>query len=42
MAIYKVLFEKLEPPPPPKMSYMSYNDHTWYSYALPKQDPKNI
>ena len=41
MAIYKVLFEKLVGPPP-KMSYMSYNDHTWYSYALPKQDPKNI
>ena len=25
-----------------KMSHISYNDGTWHSYALPKEDPKNI
>ena len=26
--------------PPP--SHISYNDKTWHSYALPREDPKNI
>ena len=24
------------------MSYISYNDDTWYSYTLPKENRKNI
>ena len=24
------------------MSHISYNDGTWHSYTLPKEDPKNI
>ena len=29
------------PPPPPKnLSHISYNDETWNSYNLPKEDPK--
>ena len=26
----------------PKMSQMSYNNETWHSYTLPKEEPKNI
>ena len=26
-------------PPPQNMSYISYNDDTWYSYTLPKENP---
>ena len=22
--------------------HISYNDETWYSYTLPKEDPKNV
>ena len=29
-------------PPSINLSYISYNDGTWHSYTLPKQDPKNI
>ena len=25
----------------PKMSYISYDDDTWQSYTLPKEDPKS-
>ena len=29
--------------PLPKICHMlSYNDETWYSYTLPKENPKNI
>ena len=28
--------------PPLNMSYISYNDDTWHSSVLPKEDPKNI
>ena len=24
------------------MFYISYNDDTWHSFTLPKEDPKNI
>ena len=24
------------------LSDMSYNDETWHSYIMPKEDPKNI
>ena len=24
------------------LSHISYNDETWHSYALPKENPKNI
>ena len=24
------------------LSHISYNDETWHSYTLPKEDPKNI
>ena len=24
------------------LSHKSYNDETWHSYTLPKDDPKNI
>ena len=24
-----------------KSVHISYNDETWYSYTLPKEDPKN-
>ena len=27
--------------PLPKMSYISYDDDTWQSYTLPKEDPKS-
>ena len=27
-------------PPPQNMSYISYNDDTWYSYTLPKENHK--
>ena len=27
-------------PPPLNLSHISYNDETWYSYTLPKEDPK--
>ena len=27
----------------PKICHtMSYNDETWHSYTLPKEDPKNV
>ena len=29
-------------PPSKNLSYISYNDETWHSYTLPKEDPKNI
>ena len=29
-------------PPPKNLSHISYNDETWHSYTLPKEDPKNI
>ena len=29
-------------PPSINLSYISYNDGTWHSYTLPKEDPKNI
>ena len=29
-------------PPLPKICHISYNDETWHSYTLPKEDPKNI
>ena len=29
-------------PSPQTLSHISYNDETWHSYTLPKQDPKNI
>ena len=29
-------------PPPLNMSHIFYNDETWSSYKLPKEDPKNI
>ena len=29
-------------PPPKNLSNISYNDYTWHSYTLPKEDPKNI
>ena len=29
-------------PPPLNLSHISYIDETWHSYALPKDDPKNI
>ena len=25
-----------------KLSHICYNDETWHSYTLPKEDPKNI
>ena len=28
--------------PPENRSHISYNDETWNSYTLPKEDPKNI
>ena len=28
--------------PLPKIVHISYNDETWHSYILPKEDPKNI
>ena len=28
--------------PPKNLSHISYNDKTWYSYTLPKEDPENI
>ena len=27
-------------PPSLNLSHISYNDETWHSYALPKEDPK--
>ena len=24
------------------LSHISYNDETWHSYTLPKEDPKNL
>ena len=24
------------------LSHVSYNDETWHSYILPKEDPKNV
>ena len=29
-------------PPPKNLSLISYNDETWHSYTLPKEDPKNV
>ena len=29
-------------PSPWNLSHISYNDETWYSYTLPKEDQKNI
>ena len=29
-------------PPVPKICHTSYNDETWHSHALPKEDQKNI
>ena len=29
-------------PPPLHLPHTSYNDETWHSYILPKEDPKNI
>ena len=29
-------------PPPYNLSHISYNDETWNSYILPKEDPKKI
>ena len=28
--------------PPQNLRHISYNDQTWHSYTLPKEDPKNI
>ena len=28
--------------PLPKICHTSYNDETWHSYTLPKEDPKII
>ena len=28
--------------PLPKICHTSYNDETWHSYTLPKEDQKNI
>ena len=28
--------------PPQNLQHISYNDQTWHSYTLPKEDPKNI
>ena len=28
--------------PPSDLSHISYNDETWRSYTLSKEDPKNI
>ena len=29
-------------PPPLNLWQISYNDETWHSYTLPKEDSKNI
>ena len=29
-------------PPPLNLSQISYNNETWHSYTLPKDDSKNI
>ena len=29
-------------PPLSKICHTSYNDETWHSYTLPKEDPKNM
>ena len=29
-------------PPPKNLSHIPYNDETWHSYTLPKEDPKYI
>ena len=29
-------------PLPKNLSHISYNNVTWHSYTLPKEDPKNI
>ena len=29
-------------PPPLNLPHISYNDETWYSGILPKEDPKNM
>ena len=29
-------------PPSQNLSHISYNDETWHSYTLAKEDPKNI
>ena len=29
-------------PLPKNLSHISYNDETWHSYTLLKEDPKNI
>ena len=36
--------DQKDPPPPPflNLSQLSYNDETWHSYTLPKEDPENI
>ena len=31
-----------EGPPPQNLSHISYNEETWHSYTLPKEDLKNI
>ena len=28
--------------PRPKISHTSYNDETWHSYTLAKEDPQNM
>ena len=33
---------KKPPSPPLNLSHISYNDETWLSYTLHKEDPKNI
>ena len=35
-------WEGAKGPPSLKQSHISYNDETWHSYTLPKEDPKNI
>ena len=33
---------KSTPSPPKNLSHISYNHETWYTYALPKEDPKKL
>ena len=33
---------KKAPSPPLNLAHISYNDETWLSYTLHKEDPKNI
>ena len=34
--------EEAKKDPLPKICHTSHNEETWYSYILPKKDPKNI